>query len=83
MARDLSATRAFFAERAAGWDGRFPDEGRIESNTLRNQGVRDTVAPVTPIDMVGVDGWLVRRNLIADFAKGRGDRMTRLGRSEA
>ncbi len=52
----------------------FPDFGLLESNTLYNRSVRDTDRPVTPIDIVGASGWVVRNNLIADFAKGMGDR---------
>ena len=35
MARDLSATRAFFGERAAGWDVRFPDDGPKYEHAVR------------------------------------------------
>jgi hypothetical protein len=76
VARDNLVTDFNAHFKINGEDGRFPDEGRIEGNTLRNQAVRQTSAPVTPIDMVGVDGWVVRRNLIADFAKGQGDRVS-------
>ena len=54
--------------------GKFPDHGLLESNTLRNGHVRDTARPVTPIDLVTASGWTIRRNLISDFVKGRGDR---------
>ena len=56
--------------------GRFPDAGLIEANTLRNDSVRETATPVTPIDIVAASGWTVRRNLIADFVKGYGDRIS-------
>lgn len=59
-----------------GVDGRFPDAGLIESNTLRNDTVRNTATPVTPIDLVAASGWSIRRNLIADFVKGHGDRIS-------
>jgi hypothetical protein len=59
-----------------GSGGRFPDHGRIEDNTLRNDSVRATVNPVTPIDLVGASHWRIRRNLIADFIKGAGDRIS-------
>ena len=56
-----------------GEGGLFPDHGRIEGNTLRNDSVRATSNPVTPIDLVAASGWGIRRNLIADFVKGGGD----------
>lgn len=59
-----------------GAGGHFPDHGRIESNTLRNDSVRDTANPVTPIDIVAASHWSVRRNLITDFIKGGGDRIS-------
>jgi hypothetical protein len=59
-----------------GEDGRFPDDGLIEGNTLTNGAARQTDSAVTPIDMVGVSRWTVRRNLISDFIKTGGDRVS-------
>lgn len=59
-----------------GLHGRFPDHGRIEGNTLRNESVRDTASAVTPIDLVAGSHWKIRRNLISDFLKGGGDRIS-------
>jgi hypothetical protein len=59
-----------------GEQGRFPDDGLIEGNTLTNASVRETAGAVTVIDMVGVNGWTIRRNLISDFVKGGGDRIS-------
>jgi hypothetical protein len=59
-----------------GDNGRFPDHGLIEANTLRNDSVRDTANPVTLIDIVAASHWSVRRNLISDFVKGAGDRIS-------
>ncbi|UUZ56847.1 right-handed parallel beta-helix repeat-containing protein [Massilia sp. H-1] len=56
--------------------GRFPDHGRIEDNTLRNDSVRNTANPVTPIDLVAASHWRIRRNAISDFVKGGGDRIS-------
>jgi hypothetical protein len=56
--------------------GAFPDRGRIEGNTLRNDSARATHNPVTPIDLVAASGWIIRRNLIADFVKAGGDRIS-------
>jgi hypothetical protein len=51
----------------------FPDAGLVQNNAIFNTSVRQTDNPVTPIDIVGASGWVVRGNLIADFAKGGGD----------
>jgi parallel beta-helix repeat protein len=59
-----------------GADGRFPDAGRIEGNTVSNSTVRRTNNPVTPIDLVGASDWIIRRNLIADFIKQGGDQVS-------
>ena len=59
-----------------GVNGRFPDAGLIEANTLRNDSVRATTTPVTPIDIVAASGWTIRRNMISDFIKGNGDRIS-------
>jgi parallel beta-helix repeat protein len=59
-----------------GEQGRFPDDGLIEGNTLTNASVRETGGAVTVIDMVAASGWVIRRNLISDFVKGGGDRIS-------
>ena len=59
-----------------GEGGRFPDAGRIEGNTLGNSAPRTTAAPVTPIDLVAANDWVVRRNLITDFIKSGGDQVS-------
>lgn len=59
-----------------GEKGAFPDHGLIEANTLSNTGVRRTARPVTPIDLVGASDWTVRANIIRDFIKGSGDRIS-------
>jgi hypothetical protein len=56
--------------------GRFPDHGLLESNTLRNNSIRMTFNPVTPVDLVAASHWVIRRNLISDFIKGDGDRIS-------
>ena len=59
-------------------DGRrlFPDGALIEGNSFFNSHIRNTATPVTLLDVVGADDWIVRENLIADFAKGGGDRIS-------
>lgn len=54
----------------------FPDHGRIEANTLSNTSVRQTSNPVTLIDLVGASHWTMRGNLISDFIKGQGNRIS-------
>ena len=54
----------------------FPDHGVIEENSLSNTSVRQTVNPVTPIDIVGASDWIIRGNLISDFIKGDGNRVS-------
>jgi hypothetical protein len=57
-------------------DGRFPDAGLLESNTIADTTPRKTGNPVTPIDLVAVNDWVIRRNLIADFIKAGGDQVS-------
>lgn len=59
-----------------GEKGQFPDHGLIASNTLRNNSIRLTTKPVTPIDLVAASHWVIRRNLISDFIKGDSDRIS-------
>ncbi len=54
----------------------YPDHGLIDSNTLTNTGIRNTANPVTPIDLVGASNWRIQRNLISDFIKGQGNRIS-------
>ncbi|HEY0491543.1 MAG TPA: right-handed parallel beta-helix repeat-containing protein [Telluria sp.] len=56
--------------------GRFPDHGAIVGNTITNSAIRQTASPVTPIDLVTVSHWTIRGNLITDFIKGGGDRIS-------
>jgi parallel beta-helix repeat protein len=59
-----------------GEGGAFPDHGLIESNTLHNRTPRQTAHPVTPIDLVAASDWTIRANLIHDFVKTGGDRVS-------
>ncbi|WP_299615748.1 hypothetical protein [Pelagibius sp.] len=56
--------------------GRVPDEGLILHNALINDRPRMTENPVAVVDIVAASRWRVQRNLIADFAKGLGDRVS-------
>lgn len=59
-----------------GEGGAFPDHGLIEANTLSNAAPRQTAHPVTPIDLVAASDWTIRANLIRDFVKTGGDRIS-------
>ncbi|WP_229491438.1 right-handed parallel beta-helix repeat-containing protein [Massilia sp. HP4] len=59
-----------------GEKGRFPDHGLLESNTLGNDAPRPTNRAVTPIDLVGASDWIIRANLVSDFIKADGDRIS-------
>ena len=64
------------AVKVNGEDGRFPDDGLIEGNLFYNDRIRQTGRPVATLDIVAVNGWHVRGNMIADFAKAGGDRVS-------
>ncbi|HEY0184036.1 MAG TPA: right-handed parallel beta-helix repeat-containing protein [Rhodopila sp.] len=59
-----------------GEGGRFPDRGVIEGNTLTDTAPRSTDNPVTPIDLVAASNWLIRGNVIADFVRADGGKVT-------
>jgi hypothetical protein len=69
--RDFNAHFKINGERGA-----FPDAGLIEANTLGNGAPRKTSRPVTPIDLVAASDWTIRSNLIHDFVKAWGDRIS-------
>ncbi len=54
----------------------WPDDVVIEYNELYNPAPRDTSNPVTPIDIVGGQRWVLRGNFIHDHAKGGGDNIS-------
>lgn len=59
-----------------GLGGDWPDHGLIQYNTLTNARRRDTLHPVTPVDIVGANDWRVADNLISNFVKGDSDRIS-------
>lgn len=52
-----------------GENGHFPGGVLIEGNWLFDTRPRVTDNPIAPVDVVGGSDWVVRGNLIADFAK--------------
>lgn len=56
-----------------GENGIFPDFGLLENNDFLNTSIRQTSVPVTDIDIVGGEGWIVRGNYISEFEKGLGN----------
>ncbi|UXI68964.1 right-handed parallel beta-helix repeat-containing protein [Tahibacter amnicola] len=51
----------------------YPDDVLIEGNRFYDTRARNTVQPVTKIDVVGGRRWVVRANTISDYEKGGGD----------
>jgi len=54
----------------------FPDHVLLQYNAFFNTSRRNTAQPVTLIDHIGGDYWTFSDNLIADFVKGRGNRIS-------
>ena len=59
-----------------GENGRWPDHGLMQFNTLSNRRPRQTQTPVTPFDLVAASGWQVADNLISDFVNAGGNRVS-------
>lgn len=59
-----------------GEKGRFPDDGQIIHNTLTNTEARRTDHAVTPIDLVAASQWLIQKNIVTDFIKVGGDKIS-------
>lgn len=83
-ARDFNATiksngfedvKRFGAE-ASGKAWVFPDNVLISGNYFFNTTIRQTATPVTLMDIVGGRNWIIRGNLVADFQKGKGNRVS-------
>lgn len=59
-----------------GADGKWPDNGLAQYNTLTNGRNRQTENPVTPFDLVAASGWQVLDNLVTDFVKTQGNQVS-------
>lgn len=59
-----------------GEGGEWPDDGLIQFNTLTNSKIRKTDNPVTLVDIVGANRWIVADNVIANFIKGGSDQVS-------
>ncbi len=60
-----------------GLDGKWPDGGLVQFNTLTNSSARVTEGrPMTPIDLVGADRWVYADNLISNFIKADGNQIS-------
>ena len=59
-----------------GLNGDWPDDGLVAFNTLTNTGPRQTNLPVTPVDMVGANHWTLANNLVRNFVKADGDKIS-------
>ncbi|MDG3088302.1 hypothetical protein P7F88_20395 [Vibrio hannami] len=54
----------------------FPDNGVIQFNHFYSSAPRNTNHPVTPINIDHGNNWLVSRNIIQDFIKTRGNKVS-------
>ena len=59
-----------------GLAGDWPDHGTLSYNTLTNTRPRNTRNPVTPFDLVGANYWRVTDNLVSNFAKAEGNKVS-------
>jgi hypothetical protein len=59
-----------------GAGGDWPDDGLVQFNTLIDTVPRATDQPVAPIDLVAASRWQVLDNIVADFVKAEGDRIS-------
>ncbi|MDP2809177.1 MAG: chondroitinase-B domain-containing protein [Rhodocyclaceae bacterium] len=59
-----------------GLSGDWPDDGLIQFNSLTTSKKRNTARPITPIDIVGADRWQVADNVISNFVKGDGNKVS-------
>lgn len=54
----------------------FPDDGLVKSNHFHFTKPRNTTSPVTPINIDHANNWVVSHNIIRDFIKTGGNRIS-------
>lgn len=54
----------------------YPDHGLVTQNTFFNISPRNTINPVTPIDLMHANNWRVASNFIFDIQKSAGDEVS-------
>jgi hypothetical protein len=59
-----------------GEGGEWPDDGLLQFTTLLNSEARRTELSVSPIDLVGANGWQLLDNLVQRTAKDGGSRVS-------
>ena len=59
-----------------GFNGDWPDHGLVAHCTLANTHPRNTGRPVTFFDLVGASYWKVTDNLVSNFVKGLGNKVS-------
>lgn len=57
-------------------DGDWPDDGLVQFNTLINTHARATLLPVAMANINTVNGWQIADNIVANFVKGIGNRIS-------
>jgi hypothetical protein len=59
-----------------GEHGSQPDYGQMMYNTISNSAPRNTAHAVTPVDLVAASDWYIRKNIVSDFIKAGGDKIS-------
>lgn len=59
-----------------GFSGDWPDHGVLAYNTLTNSHPRGTLRSVTPFDLVGASYWKVTDNVVSNFVKSAGNKVS-------
>ncbi len=72
---DFNAVLKVNGDRRKGRE-KFPDFGLVQNNDIYNTRPRRTGNPSTPLNINSGNGWVVSANFIADFSKGRGNRIS-------
>lgn len=71
--RNVMAVNFNAAVKANRLGSNVPDYGLVESSFFANEWPRMTTRPVTPMDIVAARGWRMTSNVLADFAKAKGN----------